>query len=494
MRIREEVSYAEASPLNPHVLPYGSVNLRLSSQKQSAELRRLGARRRTAQLATPLVLDGRYNPESSGGPVVNNDWAAATRALLDLLFKRKADYSFASAHTKATLGDMRSFGIEFIGPNDKEAQRALGCKARSFILGTRQSGRRNSGPLFLQARLLVGEVESMSSSSSSSDELFPRRQFGTFDLSSSVVRIADVGTDISSDLSGTIVNDVVNLTLRCNRNVTGDPSPTAGVKLSSGDIVSIPAEPFVVDERWDVTVQAETFDASRHSVAQAIVDEYWTSQVKHQRYNLRFDFGASNKAVMVPIKDAGNSWVLPVLLPAVGPFVAPGIGAETQASTQVFPVWAEDADVGKGRQFVPKIGDRIRYHGVSGIPAADTELAYGGYNLEVGGAFLVTDGVNSDFPAFVGFSAKDILFVISSNAGGPVLGNDWPDPNILIAAHFKGYKHTPVPSTFERLIPGGFSVEIRDAVINRSEGLKGDSPAYTFTFATDQRSEVIVDY
>ncbi len=497
VRLTEEVDFGATSSLSGHVHPYGTFGIRLASRRTGPDQVGLGRRTRTAQLITPLLLDGRFSYSADQDLNTVIDWAAASRALLDTIFQRKSDYAGVSSHSQAALGDLRSWNLELLGPNPKESQRARGCKARSFLIATRQGGRPGQNrPIFLQVQYLVDNQEEATYPGQLPQlELFPRRAPAPFSLGASRIRINPAATSIGTDLGGEILHDPEGFSIRCNRQISGMQNPTGGV---DGSQAAIGDEPILgPDERWSVRIEAPVFDNSEHGKAQALVDAYWSEDVSHSRWNIRFDLGSSNKTLYVPITDAGNAVAIPFLLPQT-PFIAPGPGvaeglANPSSTSQLFAVYGLETNPGTGVQFKPKAGDTIRYIGRRGPPNAEQELAYGGYVLKVGAGLTLVDGVFSDF-GFPGMNPISILNALTGITGSPVLPAGFPTPQILMLMFFTGYLHTPVPSTHEYLVPGGMAIELRNVALSACEGLRPNDASYAFTFESDAQSEVVVTY
>ena len=186
MRLREEVAYGATSSQATHVLPYGTLSLRMASQRAGAERVGLGKRTRTAQLITPLLLDGRYSYGADQDLTEVIDWGAASRTLFDTLFKRKTEYASATTHSGASLGDLRSWNVEVQGPNTKETQLARGCKAKSIQISTKQGNKRGSKPIMLQVQYHTDNVIGATYTGQDAEvELFPRRAPGELSLAAS---------------------------------------------------------------------------------------------------------------------------------------------------------------------------------------------------------------------------------------------------------------------------------------------------------------------
>lgn len=478
MRLREEPVFAQTSVLDSATVAYNGLSSRMSSRGGDEENLGVGRRVRNVELNVPLAFDGRFQAKADANPSADPIPVSLNfKRLLDVLFRRK----FTPGGSMSSLGDLRSYNLERYGPQTQDKALLRGLKSESFTLRSRALRSLGFSPIDLQVQLTADNVidgDGVVGDPADADELFRRKGYSLYSIQASTVRVTPAADALMTDPGIEVVEGVRSIGLTCRRAIA-ERNPSSGV--SGG--AAAPLEPVMGSEAWTIAFEFETFNDAQHAIAQGLVTASHSEIVEHPRYNVRIDFGATNRTLFVALDDPANQ----VLAPAVWGVSDYVPGAMDPSGAMVFAVYATDLEPGKGFQYVPAGGDMVRWQGNAGHPGYVSTTYADGYALRVGAALLVSDDQDSD--VIPGITIADSLTLL----GG--MPSTFPTPQALVTMWFsEGFHHVPVGSSYEHLVPGGFTLQFDNVALNRSEGLDNDRPSRKVTFVADRRSTLTVLY
>ena len=537
LRFREEVAFGQSSALNPHTVAYGNFSLRKSMPTGPLGEKGHGAVRRNVQLTGPLNNDGRYAiiPDLSQPNIFYS--GDAQKALWDSWLKRK--YSPTSFHhPRTSLGDLRSFELDAVGPSLGESTAARGCKSTGFQITTQRRGIINILQFAAQYSASV-DVDSAWDGDNLDNKIYIRNEPGYHHLESSAIRVRKVADGpIDADPGGSLLKIPTSLRIGCSRPTP----PRASLGEARGGIAT-EREERVEDEEWRIGLAVET---DNDALARQLVADIKSNSVLSRRWNLRVDIGLNNGVLYVerPWLDSvalvPAMWGFPQALfntddPAHPEYKARAYGVYAKdlgnAPSQPHPIPIPEVQALLGsqvmHQYAPRPGDTIRHQGYQGPLAVQTDTAEGTYVATVGSSrvlgtyfgprILHPDSGGGDvgaggppipLPPSVNFTVVPLggsyqlappkVQLFPPQVPPSLEDSGWPLPDYIVSFYTTdALAPSLTTDSFngeEQWVPGGMTLDFENVTVLGSEGLSNDDSSHQFTFSTDQRSTVRLRY